>query len=213
VTWAQLGRFGELPASSGPVGAGTSAPDDYAPTAILVPVPEADELVGQWRAVHDPKAGAGVPAHITLVVPWLPPEQLKTEHFEELDDLLADEAPFDYSLDRVCWFGERVLWLAPAPAEPFKRLTTKLAAHFDTPPWKGKFAEVVPHLTVGLAGFGVGNTLAEAAEYLPTKLPVLCRAREVDVMCGEGTRWEVVHRVNLGAAQERGVPYGSPTLP
>jgi 2'-5' RNA ligase len=176
------------------------AGDKQAQSAILVPVPEADVLVGNWRIVHDPKARTGVPAHITLVVPWIPPEQLKPEHLEELDDLLADQGPFDYELDRVCWFGERVLWLAPTPDEPFKSLTTLLAGHFSTPPWQGEFAEVVPHLTVGLAGYAIGHTLADAADDLSTKLPLHCRAREIDVMCGDGGRWEVLHRVTLGSA-------------
>ncbi len=196
VAWAQLQSLGELGAArEEPDKPLSGSRDKYPQSAVLVPVPEAEALVGDWRAVHDPKARTGVPAHITLIVPWVPPEQLKQEHLEELDELLSDQEPFDYVLDRVCWFGERVLWLAPTPAEPFKRLTTALAAHFDTPPWQGEFAEVVPHLTVGLTGYGQGQTLVEAAEDLSAKLPVRCRAREIDVMCGDGTRWTVVHRV------------------
>jgi 2'-5' RNA ligase len=168
-----------------------------AQSALLIPAPEAEALVGSWRAVHDPSAGRGVPAHVTLVVPWVPPEQIKQEHLDELTELLADQEPFEYSLETVCWFGERVLWLSPIPAAPFKRLTALLATHFDTPPWQGEFAEVVPHLTVGLAGHAVGYTLAEAAEDLVAKLPVHCRATEVDVMSGDGISWELVHRVPL----------------
>ena len=70
--------------------------------------------------MHDPRPARGVPAHITLVVPWVPPEQIKQEHLDELDELLADQEPFEYALERVCWFGERVLWLAPTPAAPFQ---------------------------------------------------------------------------------------------
>jgi 2'-5' RNA ligase len=130
-------------------------------------------------------------------VPWIPPEQIKLEHLEELEELVSGEEPFDYSLDRVCWFGERVLWLSPTPAEPFKRLTDVLANRFDTPPWQGEFPEVVPHLTVGLAGHALGSTLAEAADDLASKLPINCRAGEVDVMCGDGSSWEMVRRVFL----------------
>jgi 2'-5' RNA ligase len=168
-----------------------------AQSALLVPVPEAEPLVGAWRAVHDPSARTGVPAHITLVVPWIPPEQIKQEHLEELEDIVGGEEPFDYSLDRVSWFGERVLWLAPSPSGPFKRLTAVLADHFDTQPWQGEFPEVVPHLTVGLAGHSLGSTLSDAAEDLASKLPVRCRAEEVDVMCGDGAQWEMIRRVLL----------------
>ena len=92
---------------------------------------------------------------------------MKPEHLEELDELLADQPAFTYSLDRVCWFGKRVLWLAPHPAEPFKQLTARVAAHFDTPPWQGEFAEVVPHLTVGLASDALGARWRKQPETLP----------------------------------------------
>jgi 2'-5' RNA ligase len=138
-----------------------------------------------------------VPAHVTLVVPWIPPEQIKQEHLEELEELLTIQRPFEFTLEKVCWFGERVLWLGPTPAAPFKRLTGLLADHFDTPPWQGEFTEVVPHLTVGLVTRASGGTLSEAAEDLVPKLPVSCRATEVDVMCGDGSSWSVVHRVSL----------------
>jgi 2'-5' RNA ligase len=169
----------------------------YAQSALLIPVPEAEALVGAWRALHDPSARRGVPAHVTLVVPWIPPEQIKQEHLDELSELLADEEPFEYSLQDVRWFGERVLWLGPSPADPFKHLTATLANHFDTPPWQGEFAEVVPHLTVGLAGHAVGCTLVEAADALRPRLPVTCRATEVHVMSGDGMSWELVHRISL----------------
>ncbi len=164
-------------------------------SALLVPVPEAEALVGEWRAAHDPTARAGVPAHITLVVPWVPPEQIKQEHFEELEELLAHWEPFDYTLEEVRWFGRRVLWLAPSPAAPFKKLTSLLADHFETPPWQGEFPEVVPHLTVGLASDAGASSLSEAAKDLASKLPLKCRASQVDVMCGDGADWTVVYQV------------------
>jgi len=72
----------------------------------------------------------------------------------------------------------------PVPAAPFKHLTTLLAEHFETPPWQGEFPEVVPHLTVGLAGEAGDSSLSEAAKDLASKLPLRCRAGKVDVMVG-----------------------------
>lgn len=157
-------------------------------------MPEAEDLVGEWRAVHDPKAATGVPAHITLVVPWIPPDEIGASHLEQLDRLLAGREPIEYLLSGVSWFGDRVLWLAPSPAEPFKALTSLLAGYFGTPPWRGEFDEVVPHLTVGMAGHACGQSLSDVEASLSAELPVKCRATEVDVMCGDGERWEVVHR-------------------
>jgi 2'-5' RNA ligase len=189
------GVLPEVPVRRGAQRVGTNS--NCAQSALLIPVPEAEAVVGRWRALHDPSARRGVPAHVTLVVPWVAPEQIKQEHLDELAELLADQGPFEYSLEKVSWFGERVLWLGPSPSAPFKRLTATLAGHFDTPPWQGEFDEVVPHLTVGLAGCAVGCTLSEAAEDLRSRLPVKCRATEVRVMCGDGISWELIHHVAL----------------
>lgn len=164
-------------------------------SAVLIPVPQADSVVGRWRFEHDPVAAAGVPAHVTLVVPWLPPSEITDADLAELEAELADVHAFDFTLGRVDWFGRRVLWVAPEPAEPFLKLTHRLADRFHTPPWDDEFDEVVPHLTVAHASDGV--ELVPVAADVATRLPVSCRAEEVWVMIGGGTRWELRHRIKL----------------
>ena len=44
-------------------------------SAILVPVPEAGPVVGRLRARLDRSASRGVPAHVTVLYPFVPPEQ------------------------------------------------------------------------------------------------------------------------------------------
>lgn len=41
-------------------------------TAVLLRVPEAEPLVREWRAKGDPSAAHGVPAHVTLLYPFVP---------------------------------------------------------------------------------------------------------------------------------------------
>jgi 2'-5' RNA ligase len=164
-------------------------------SAVLIPVPQADSVVGRYRFEHDPVAAAGVPAHVTLVVPWLPPAEISEEDLSELEEELGGVAAFDFQLTRVDWFGRRVLWVAPEPAEPFLKLTHRIAERFNTPPWEDEFDEVVPHLTVAHASDGV--ELVPIAADVATRLPVQCRAQEVWVMVGGGGRWELRHRVAL----------------
>ena len=166
-------------------------------SALLVPVPEADAVVGRWRHQHDPVAAAGVPAHITLIVPWLPPEEITEDDLIELDETLEGVEAFDFALEHVDWFGRRVLWVAPEPARPFLTMTSVLADRFGTPPWDAEFDEVIPHLTVAHASDGV--ELAPVAADVSRHLPVACRAEEVWVMVGDGNRWELRHRVKLAA--------------
>ncbi len=164
-------------------------------SAVLVPVPEADAVVGRWRYQHDPVAAAGVPAHVTLIVPWLAPDRITPSDLQDLDDELSDVKSFDFELTRVDWFGKKVLWLAPEPAAPFLELTERLSRRFSTPPWEGEFDEVIPHLTVAHSSDGTG--LVPMAADVATGLPLRCRAREVWVMCAGGTRWQLRHRVQL----------------
>ena len=164
-------------------------------SAILIPVPQADSIVGRWRFEHDPVAASGVPAHVTLVVPWLPPAEITADDLAELDAELADVKAFDFELTRVDWFGRRVLWVAPEPAGPFRELTNRLAERFGTPPWDDEFDEVIPHLTVAHASDGV--ELVPIAADVATRLPLRCRAEQVWVMIGGRAQWELRHRVPL----------------
>ena len=164
-------------------------------SAVLVPVPQADSVVGRWRHEHDPVAAAGVPAHITLIVPWLPPDEIEEADLDELDDELSDVKAFEFELTHVDWFGRRVLWVAPEPARPFLDLTRRLADRFGTPPWDDEFDEVIPHLTVAHASDGV--ELVPIAADLAGRLPVRCRAEEVWVMVGDGSRWSLRHRIHM----------------
>lgn len=165
-------------------------------SAILVPVPEAEAAVGPWRRLHDPMATAGVPAHITLIVPWLAPEDIDDDELARLEAVAVNMAPFDFALRSVDWFGGNVLWLAPDPVQPFLDMTGDLVGEFHTPPWAGEFDEVIPHLTV--AHGTDGAELAEAATALDGVLPIICRATEIRVMLGDGTRWWERATVPLG---------------
>lgn len=178
---------------SRPAGTSSGVPQ----SAVLLPAPDAEALVRPWRRIYDPVAAAGVPAHVTLVVPWIPSESISAADLAGLEELAAGTEPWEYQLTRVAWFGERVLWLAPEPAEPFCALTAAISGRFGTPPWDGAFDEVVPHLTVAHAE-GHPSEVGSLAGELAARLPVTCRATEVWVMVAEGRHWSVRHRCRLG---------------
>lgn len=164
-------------------------------SAVLIPVPAADSVVGRWRYLHDPVAAAGVPAHVTLVVPWLPPDEITPAELDELADELSEVKAFEFDLTHVDWFGRRVLWAAPEPARIFLELTRRVAERFGTPPWDDEFDEVIPHLTIAHASDGV--ELVPIAADVAGRLPLRCRAEEVWVMVGDGSRWERRHSIRL----------------
>ncbi len=152
-------------------------------SALLVPMPEADPVVGRWREQLDPGCRLGVPAHVTILYPFVPPEALDDRVMTEARDVVQHHAPFDCSLGAVRWFGEAVVYLAPAPDEPFRALTGSVFERFPAyPPYGGVYDDVVPHLTIGDHGALVD--MHAAAHEIAPALPIACQVHEVWLMVG-----------------------------
>jgi 2'-5' RNA ligase len=138
--------FTELPISSDALE--EDAMETESQSALLVVVPEAESLVRDLRSRYDPSATLGVPAHITLLFPFLSPDTIGETERNTLTRIFARTRSFDFQLKRIGTFSQTV-YLAPEPAESFMTLTTALVDEFPLcPPYGGRFTEVVPHLTV-----------------------------------------------------------------
>jgi len=164
-------------------------------TALLIPVPEAEPLVSEWRAQHDWSARRGVPAHITLLYPFAPTEKVDDELLRALRDLFAPQPQITFELTRLARFPE-VAWLAPEPSEPFAGLTHLIVARFpEYPPYEGVHDEVIPHLTVAEGGIEIQDRV-EAA--LAGHLPISAHATDVAWLFedDEGL-WHEAHRFPL----------------
>jgi 2'-5' RNA ligase len=152
-------------------------------SALLLAVPAAEAAVGPHRARLDASARDGVPAHITVMYPFLPPAEIRPDVLAGLSRLFAGVPRFAFALDRVRWFGESVVWLGPSDESPFRSLTELAAeAYPGCSPYGGIYEDVVPHLTIGHDG-----DLAElraAAEAVSPLLPIATDATEVTLMAG-----------------------------
>ena len=171
-------------------------------SALLLTAPAAEAAVGAHRARHDASARDGVPAHLTVLYPFLPPAEIGPDDLAGLSRLFAGVPRFAFTLDRVRWFGESVVWLGPSDESPFRALTELAAeAHPGCSPYGGIHEDVVPHLTVGHDG-----ELAElraAAEAVSPLLPIAAEATEVTLMTGpdpgrQPGRWHTVASFPLG---------------
>jgi 2'-5' RNA ligase len=164
-------------------------------SALIVAVPEVESLVGEWRLKYD-NASLGIPAHVTLLFPFVPAEELDGALFTELRELFAGQPAFSFALTRVARFPE-VAWLSPEPARPFRRLTELIFGRFpEYPPYEGIHDEVIPHLTVG-RGDAAFQDEVEAA--LSPHLPIAAATRDV-VLLEElpSERWRERERFPLG---------------
>lgn len=171
-------------------------------SAVLVQVPEAERVVSRHRARLDAAAALGVPAHVTVLYPFVPPSAITPATLELLARAVASVGAFGCQFLATGWFGPDVLWLAPDPGEPFRALTRAVAAAFPGyPPYGGAHADAVPHLTVGErpAG-GVADLRAAEAEVLPA-LPVSAQVSRVWLMTGADApgSWRTVAELPLAA--------------
>src|SRR3954447_2244179 len=109
-------------------------------TALILPVPEAEPVVSEIRLAHDWSAARGVPAHITVLFPFLAPEEVDES---ALRTLVGAFEAFDFALDRLERFDNGLLWLHPEPSWPFADLTAAVAQRWpEAPPYEGAFDEV-----------------------------------------------------------------------
>ncbi len=144
-------------------------------SAIIVPI-SVPVALARLRDRMDPSAAEGVPAHVTLLYPFMPVDALTPEVRQKVQRVVGAQDRFSVEFRSVARWPN-VVYLPPEPAEPFRRLTTALAAAFpDYPPYQGAHPEVVPHLTVAQ---DVPDDYFAAAEHaLPGLLPLRDMVRE-----------------------------------
>jgi hypothetical protein len=146
-----------------------------AATTLIVPVPSADGLLAESLRED------GLPAHITLLYPFLTARAIGGETEQTLGALLGEIPAFDFELSEVGRFPG-VVYLAPEPAAPFVALTRALVERWpERQPYGGVYEEIIPHLTVAY-GETVPSGLAE-------RLPLTARVEEVWLMSRAGGRW------------------------
>ena len=175
-------------------------------SALVVLVPEAEFLVAAFRNQYDPSAALGVPAHVTILYPFKPPQDLTAEVIQSLEELFSGFPKFRTSFAESRRFPG-VLYLAPKPVEIFHRLIGLVTKRFpETPPYAGQFVEVVPHLTV--AQVSDSERLEEIAtdfeEQATECLPIQAFVDQIALLDNESGLWRVRKEFYLGAESASG---------
>jgi 2'-5' RNA ligase len=189
------------PYTLSPMAANTNPVPKRAEGALIVPV-DVPVPVRRLRDRMDPAAAEGVPAHITLLYPFMPPTAVDEVIRRELERIIAAEPVFPFTLGRVERWPD-VVYLAPEPDAPFRRLIAALIEAFpDYPPYGGVYDQMVPHLTI--AQDPRPDWLAAAERALPAMLPIPAVAREA-LLLGHLPEqpWETHLHLPLGSAPAR----------
>ncbi|WP_374575926.1 2'-5' RNA ligase family protein [Phenylobacterium sp.] len=162
-------------------------------TGLVLALPELDPPLRRWRK-HDPAARLGMPAHVTLIYPFMDSRAFDEAARVRLRDVLRGFAPLEFAFDRLGAFQGGV-WLEPADPAPAVRLIEALAAAFPAhPPFGGAHASIIPHLTIAQAAPGV---LARIRAEAPRILPLTARAEAVSLYARSEEGWIPLERFAL----------------
>jgi 2'-5' RNA ligase len=169
-----------------------------AETALICRVPEVERYIAHHRQRFDPPARRNVPAHVTVLYPFMDSVLIDERVSRSLREVTGAVRRFEYRLRETRRFASS-LYLAPEPGDSFRALTDGVHRAFpDYPPFAGKFDTVVPHVTVA---HGDEPQLCEIEIELRIALPgagVPARCEEVVLIEFTGGRWEPIQVFTLG---------------
>jgi hypothetical protein len=156
-------------------------------TALIVAVPEAEAAVASLRLQHDSSAALGVPAHLTILFPFVDAAVLDET---ALAGVISAHEAFAFELVSVETFDGGGTYLAPTHSERFVALTESVWRHWpDHPPYEGTFETIVPHLTI-----------SEQPLDCHVELPIAARADAVTLIEEQADgRWLSRRRFSLRA--------------
>lgn len=152
------------------------------------------------RRAHVADHAQGVPAHLTMLYPFIERADLSSEVRRSLELVALAHEPFDYELRGFAAWPDTT-YVAVRPVAPFVRLQRDLQLEFPAHPIYGRDAtfQFVPHITV-VEGPGVGDP-AIRADPAWRALPRPSRATSIELIAtGPDGMWRLVWRIPLGAA-------------
>jgi hypothetical protein len=176
-------------------------------TALIAAIPEAEPVVGAYRQLLDHTAAWPLPAHVTVLYPFVEPGRITADVIDSAGACLSAVPRFTCRFVQVAWFGQDVVWLAPEPDGPFRSLTQAARRQFPQYlPYRGKHPDPTPHLTVGSARLADLAGMQRAAAELRSKLPIEAHVDRVQLIAGGEApgSWSTVAEFALGGPAGNG---------
>jgi hypothetical protein len=148
-------------------------------TALVVPFRAAEPVIGEHRRSHTPSGKEGMPAHVTVLAPFVHSSRLDSLDRHRVRDTVRRFNAFDVRLSTFGLFEHiGCLYLEPRPREPFVALTEALVEMYPEIDHLPEGAsEIVPHVTVG--GRLTPEQQEEIRRDVTPRLPVRTRVDRV----------------------------------
>lgn len=157
------------------------------PTSAVVVTVRLPDGLARLRERHDAGAAAGLPAHLTLLFPFLPVAGLSPGVRPALAEIASTVPGFEVRFADVGRFPE-VVYLVPEPSAPFVELTSAIVERFtEFPPYGGAHRDIVPHLTLADSAAAPLEAIAASAR---RSLPFSRHVSAIEVLAQRGDgRW------------------------
>ena len=153
--------------------------DKLQESSIDLQFPDLAHLFCPWRDSIEAK---GIPPHVTLLYLWRTPP-LDDRDIDAVRVAIANCTAFPITFSGIGRFPrDRALYLKIQDNVPLSTLMQAIHGSFpETPPYRGEFRQVIPHLTIAIArnDFELDRLEQEACRRLENHLPLSVEARSV----------------------------------
>jgi 2'-5' RNA ligase len=142
-----------------------------------------------------------VPAHVTLLYPFVPAEQVDAGVLGELEWFFAGVDAFEVAFDRVGEFAQDGVVFLGARGRELEQLSTALARRWpECPPYDGKVEHPLPHLTAVRSDDP--ELRAQACAALQDGLPLTALLAHAELwVCDDDGTWSSRASFAFGAAE------------
>ncbi len=167
-------------------------------TGLVVPVPTADVLLASVGARYPGTVREGVPAHVSLLYPFVAAAELDEGITSALGELLAGQAPMRVQFAE-CYRRDGFVALLPDPIDGLKELVSTTRRRWpDVVPYEGVYGDVEPHLTVAMRCSA--ETAVAIEQEVTAQLPISAELREAWLVAFEG-QWTLRGRFEFAAGR------------
>jgi 2'-5' RNA ligase superfamily len=160
-------------------------------TGLVIPVPAADALLGSVGARYPGTVRAGLPAHVSLLYPFVVAAKLDERVTTALHELFVEQVPIPVDFV-ACYRRGGFVALHPAPSDHLKELMARIWRRWpDVVPYEGAYADLEPHVTIAMR---CSEQLAVRIEQEVTaELPIRAELREAWLLA-YGGQWILRNR-------------------
>ncbi|MGH3672520.1 MAG: 2'-5' RNA ligase family protein [Pseudonocardiaceae bacterium] len=165
-------------------------------TGLVVPVPAADALLASVEARYPGTVRVGLPAHVSLLYPFLAAAELDERVITALGELFRKQAPMPVTFT-TCYRRGGFVALRPDPLDGPAGLIDETRRRWPhLVPYGGRYGAAEPHLTVAMSSST--EVAAVIEQEVPAALPIPAQLREVLLVVFE-ERWTLRDRFDFGS--------------